>query len=197
MTHSLLTLTSFPFRILHANDAYCQMTGRQNVMGETFYDMFHQEGVQCPSIVGCPTPLGKLDQETVRLKKSCAAVSASSSQLFQDAASKSMIYATSSNRSAIESKKRGHEKNEQRMATTSSSSLFAKIQVFPIYKAPRHPEQGLKYYVVLLEELHVPPPGYIGQPVYLPMPSGCIHPPKSMFGEPDDGDGDQDIRKQP
>jgi hypothetical protein len=197
MTPSLLTLTSFPFRILHANDAYRQMTGRPNVMGETFYDMFHQEGVQCPSIVGCPTPLGKFDQEIVRLKKSRNAMTTSSSQLFQDTVSKSMIDAASSNVNAIESKKRGHDKNQKGMDTMSSSSIFAKIQVFPMYKAPRHPEQGLKYYVVLLEELPVPPPGCIGQPVYLPMPSGCIHPPKSMFGDPDDGNDGQDISKQP
>jgi hypothetical protein len=60
-------LTSFPFRIIDANNAYKKLTGK-NVVGESFYDVFVTEGPQVPSIATCPTLFhGKFDEDLVRV----------------------------------------------------------------------------------------------------------------------------------
>lgn len=71
---SLLTLTSFPFRVLYVNDAFSRAYGSSKVVGETFFDVFSQEGRQhnhihhfAPNIVSCPTLLGIYRNEVVRL----------------------------------------------------------------------------------------------------------------------------------
>lgn len=67
---SLLTLTSFPFRVLHINDAFSQAYGSKNVIGETFYDVFRPDFRQIytiPTIASSPTLLGTYQNEVVRL----------------------------------------------------------------------------------------------------------------------------------
>ena len=66
----LLTLTSFPFRVIYANNAFLNLTGKKNIIGDTFYSVFVNEGVRVPSIATCPTLLGKFDEDIVRVSSS-------------------------------------------------------------------------------------------------------------------------------
>ena len=196
----LLTLTSFPFRILHANQAYADLTGRKtsDVIGEPFYNLFvgekesmnetlnqpaadvdtkKQNGPEestrsfsaRPSIATCDTPLGKFEQDVVKVR-----------------------------RAAVQ-----QQQQEESSVDSTSKYTFCKIQVRPVYNFPKHPEKGLKYYAIELDEVGkasnemLPPPSipstvscdYTASNdgvdhehkvengngvVYLPMPSGCM-----------------------
>jgi hypothetical protein len=66
---TLLTLTSFPFRVLYANNAYQTMTGN-DIIGKTFYDIFVKEGKEGPSFGACPSLVGKFQQAIMRVQSS-------------------------------------------------------------------------------------------------------------------------------
>lgn len=63
-------MTSFPFRILHSNDAFHQLMGRNDFVGNPIYDAFVAEGNLSPSIATCSTPLGSLDEQILKLSRS-------------------------------------------------------------------------------------------------------------------------------
>ena len=56
-------MTSLPFRILYANEAYGTVTGRKNVVGNAFDDMFPSDLSSRPCMSNFrATPLGVVDQ---------------------------------------------------------------------------------------------------------------------------------------
>eukprot|EP00339_Tiarina_fusa_P023410 CAMPEP_0117069846 /NCGR_PEP_ID=MMETSP0472-20121206/49018_1 /TAXON_ID=693140 ORGANISM="Tiarina fusus, Strain LIS" /NCGR_SAMPLE_ID=MMETSP0472 /ASSEMBLY_ACC=CAM_ASM_000603 /LENGTH=361 /DNA_ID=CAMNT_0004792607 /DNA_START=181 /DNA_END=1266 /DNA_ORIENTATION=- len=68
---ALLTLTSFPFRVLYSNAAYQRMTGDGGIMGMTFYDIFVKEGKELPSFGTCPSLMrNKFQGDIVRVRSS-------------------------------------------------------------------------------------------------------------------------------
>ena len=63
--HRLLILTSFPFRVVQANKAYERFTGRKDILGNSYFDIFIQEGIVRPTIATCSTPLVERNQGSV------------------------------------------------------------------------------------------------------------------------------------
>jgi hypothetical protein len=66
----LLTLTAFPFRVLHVNEAFARLYSAGDVVGESFYNVFCDERRQThtfPTLSTCPTLLGTYQDEVVRL----------------------------------------------------------------------------------------------------------------------------------
>ena len=121
-----------------------------------------------PSIATCDTPLGKFEQDIVKVRRNTV--------------------------------------QQQEEATPAAKYTFCKIQVRPVYNFPKHPEKGLKYYAIELDEVvgnasnEMLPPTSIPSTVscdyttnngidhehkvenengvvYLPMPSGCMKAP--------------------
>jgi hypothetical protein len=67
----LLTLTSFPFRVLYTNSAYGTMAGNNtSIIGKTFYDIFVNEGKEAPSFGACPSLVGRFNEDIVRVHAS-------------------------------------------------------------------------------------------------------------------------------
>jgi hypothetical protein len=68
---ALLTLTSFPFRVLYSNSTYQRMTGDgSSIVGRTFYDIFVKEGKEGPSFGACPSLVGQFQEDVVRVHSS-------------------------------------------------------------------------------------------------------------------------------
>ena len=67
---SLLTLTSFPFRVLYANRAYTTLTGNKNIIGEPFQNILADECQVCPSLATCSSPMGNKNHAIRRITSS-------------------------------------------------------------------------------------------------------------------------------
>ena len=63
----LLTLTSYPYRVVYSNEAFSKMSGRKtSVIGDSVFDTFKIEGNHLrPSLATYPTLVGRLEKEVV------------------------------------------------------------------------------------------------------------------------------------
>lgn len=65
---AVLTLTSFPFRIICVNKAFSDLTGRSHeLIGYSFYELFVSESDHAPSMATTPTLLGLFNNDIVRV----------------------------------------------------------------------------------------------------------------------------------
>ncbi|CAJ1932487.1 unnamed protein product [Cylindrotheca closterium] len=62
---TLLTLTSYPYRVVYSNEAFSKMSGsKTSVIGDSVFDTFKVEGTRLhPSLATYPTLVGRLDNE--------------------------------------------------------------------------------------------------------------------------------------
>ena len=66
MYYRLLTLTSYPFRVVYANEAFSKLSSgrKSSVIGDSVFDTFNMEGrLLRPSLATYPTLTGRLDNE--------------------------------------------------------------------------------------------------------------------------------------
>jgi hypothetical protein len=71
----LITLTSFPFRVVHMNEAFRKMTRREtdnSILGQAFCKLLAHEETERPRMATCHSPLGDFDEHVVRLLRSKA-----------------------------------------------------------------------------------------------------------------------------
>ena len=186
-TKSVLTLTSFPFRVIFANELYATMTNRRNILGESVFDLIEREGRGTrnqtasptsslsstsslrhvgPSIVSCANgpfsggPDGK--EEIVLLR--CAASGKKTKSKHNSGGSRSTV---SSDKASLRNK---------------GSGLFCRIRVRPVYKLPikrrkindPNKHKVLQYYAVFLDKVDLQPgsPSFVNVPLQL----GSIRP---------------------
>ena len=185
---SVLTLTSFPFRVVFANEPYARMTSRRNILGDSVFDLVKHEGQDTqnqavssasslsstsslrlvgPTIVSCANgpfsgaPNGK--EEIVSLR--CVE---------NEAKMKSDTYSGSSSTASDKTSLRNNR-----------SGLFCRIRVRPVYKFPikrqkvKDPDKHkvLQYYAVFLDKVELE----LGSPsvVNVPMQQSSMNPSSS------------------
>ena len=144
-------MTSFPFRVLYANEAYGTVTGRRNIVGNAFDDMFPSDLSTRPCVPNFRlTPLGVIDQSVgvvkgegqeriVRLRcDSNGSDKATSHQTttslpgpIPTTISTSSSCANSEDGSSIDGSL--HEFEDALNPSSSSEVISCKIEVYPIY----------------------------------------------------------------
>lgn len=65
MCTRLLTLTSYPYRVVYSNEAFSKMSGsKTSVIGDSIFDAFKIEGSHLrPCLATYPTLVGRLENE--------------------------------------------------------------------------------------------------------------------------------------
>ena len=126
---SLLTLTSYPFRILHANEAFHNMTGKA-VIGEPLSEIF--------------APVSGADTKPTASAARKLSISREGDTSVAYSVSPMAVIST------------GKPPNENVRLIDSSlhgcRNIRCKVQVLPVLKDPRRPGTGLMYYAIILEQ---------------------------------------------
>ena len=190
---SVLTLTSFPFRVVFANEMYSNMTNRTNLLGESFFDLFVQE--DCGIRKSSRSSVSSMSStSSTSASGACGlgpSISSCTKGPFGEATTngrEEIVKIRCHSESGVARKRRRNssldlnpdaQQDSVPESLHETTSMYCKIRVRPVYKFPirkraidknLHKQKVLQYYAVFLDKVELPP----GSPdiVHLPMPLG-------------------------